>query len=94
MARRKVESFKVGISPSGESVEVEIVTDRKKPYKFTLKPDIHYPTVEDIEEKLSTALTHCVDTYEKVEVNVFKERDYVNINVKDFIDTRFTGVES
>lgn len=91
MARHQVKSFKVGIAPSGKSVEVEIKTELKKPYKFELTSDVHYPTLQDVEEKLKAALAHCVDTYEKVDVSIFKERSYVSINVKDFINTRFSG---
>ncbi|VWC54006.1 hypothetical protein [Burkholderia lata] len=91
MARHQVKSFKVSIGRSGESVRVEIETEIKKPYKFELTPDVHYPTVQDVEGKLKAALTHCVDTYEKIDISVFKDRSYVSINVKDFIDTRFSG---
>lgn len=93
MARHQVKSFNVGIAPSGTSVQVEIVTELKKPYRFELMPDIHYPTVQDIETKLQAALSHCVSNYEKVDVSIFKERNYVSINVTDFINTRFTGKE-
>ncbi|KGX05539.1 hypothetical protein Y036_2897 [Burkholderia pseudomallei] len=65
MARHQVKSFKVGIDSPGKSVRVEIETELKKPYKFELTPDVNYPTVQDVEEKLRAALTHCVDTYEK-----------------------------
>lgn len=93
MARHKVISFKVNISPSGDAVHVQIVTEIKKPYKFKLTPDASYPTVQIIEEKLNSALNHCVDTYEKVDVSVDKGRPFVWINVKDFIGTRFAGRE-
>jgi hypothetical protein len=75
----------------GLSVQVEIETELKKPYKFELTPDDHYPTAQDVEEKLKAALTHCVDTYEKVDVSIFNERSYVSINLNDFISTRFSG---
>lgn len=91
MAKHQVKSFKVGIAPSGGWVDVEIETDLQKPYRFELTPDVHYPTVLDIESKLNAALSHCVSTYEKVDVSVFKERSYVSINVKGFINTRFSG---
>lgn len=91
MARHNVKSFKVGIDPLGRSVQVEIETELKKPYKFELTPDVHYPTVQDVEARLKTALAHCVDTYEKADISIFKERSYVSINVKDYIDTRFSG---
>lgn len=91
MARHKVNSFKVNIAPSGDTVQVEIETELKKPYKFQLTPDEYYPTVQYIEEKLKAALTHCVDTYEKVDVSIYGARSYVSINVKDFIGTRFSG---
>lgn len=91
MARHEVKSFRVEISPSGTSVQVVIETELQKPYKFELTPDVNYPTVQDIEEKLKAALNHCVETYEKVDVSVFKERFYVSINVKDLINTRFSG---
>ncbi|WP_079436984.1 hypothetical protein [Zoogloea sp. LCSB751] len=91
MARHQVKSFKVGIAPSGNSVQVEIETELKKPYKFELTPDVNYPTVQDIEKKLKEALAYCVERYEKVDVSIFEERFYVSINVKDFINTRFSG---
>lgn len=91
MARHQVKSFKVGITPSGKSVEVEIETELKKPYKFELTCDVHYPTVKYIEEKLNEALVHCRDQHEKVDVSVFEARFYVTINVTGFISTRFTG---
>lgn len=91
MARHQVKSFRVGISPSGSSVQVVIETELQKPYKFELNPDSNYPTVQVIEKKLKEALNHCVETYEKAEISVFKERSYVSINVKNLIDTRFTG---
>lgn len=91
MARHQVKSFTISISPSGKSVQVEIETELKNPYRFELTPDENYPTVQDVEEKLKAALAHCVDTYEKVDVSIFKERSYVSINVKDFTYTRFSG---
>ncbi|MBH9642367.1 hypothetical protein [Burkholderia vietnamiensis] len=91
MARHKIKSFNVGITPSGDSVKVEIETELKKPYKFELTPDVNYETVQDIEEKLRAALTHCVNEYERADISVHDERFYVTINVKDFIGTRFTG---
>lgn len=91
MARHKVNSFKLKISSNGEFVQVEIETELKKPYKFQLTPDVNYPTVQDIQEKLKVALAHCVDTYEKVDVSIDLARSYVWINVKDCIGTRFSG---
>jgi len=91
MASHKVKSFKVGIAPSGDSVRVEIETELNKPYKFELTSDVNYPTLQDVETKLKAALNHCLETYEKVDVSIFKDRDYVSINVKDFISTRFSG---
>lgn len=91
MARHEVKSFNVSINPSDMWVDVEIETELKKPYKFELTPDINYPTVQDIEDKLKEALNYCVNTYEKVDVSIFEERLYVSINVKDFINTRFSG---
>ena len=91
MARHQIKSFKVNIAPSGRSVQVEIETELKKPYRFELTPDVHYQTVQDIEQTLTSALAHCVDTYEKVDVSIFKERHYVSINVAGFINTRFSG---
>lgn len=91
MSKHQVKAFKVGIAPSGESVQVEIETELEKPYRFDLWPDANYLTVQDIEERLKAALAHCVDTYKKVDISIFKERDYVTINVKDFINIRFKG---
>ena len=91
MARHQVRSFSVEIDSSNGFVNVEIVTDLKNPYKFKLRPDVHYSTLEDIKEKLDKALTHCVENFEKAEVVIFDDRSYVTINVKDFINTRFTG---
>ncbi|OZI46331.1 hypothetical protein CEK29_05525 [Bordetella genomosp. 5] len=91
MAKHQVKSYKVEIAPSGEWVGVVIETELQKPYRFQLTPDQLYPTVLDIEEKLNAALDHCISTHEKVDVSVFKERFYVSINVKGFIDTRFSG---
>lgn len=91
MARHQVKSFKVDIASSGKWVDVVIVTELKKPYRFELTPDEHYPTVQDIKGKLNAALAHCVNTHEKVDVSVFEERFYVSINVKDLISTRFSG---
>jgi len=91
MARHQVKSFSVSIDPSNSFVEVEIETELKKPYKFHLIPDANYPSLQDIHDKLNDALTHCTTNYEKVDVSVFDERFYVNINVTDFINTRFTG---
>lgn len=91
MARHSIKSFNVSINASGSAVDVEIVTELQKPYRFKLYPDMNYPTVEGIEEKLNAALGHCVTTYQKAEFNIFRQRSYVSINVKDFIDTRFTG---
>lgn len=93
MARHQVKSFKVSIDRSGTVVQVEIVTELRKPYRFELTPDVHYPTVQDVESSLRAALSHCVETYEKVDVSVYKDRGYVSINVKDFISTRFSGKE-
>ena len=92
MAKHKVVSYTVAVTPPGDAVRVDIETELKKPYQFELRPDVNYPTVQDIESKLSAALAHCVSTYEKVDVSVFADRNYVTINVKDHINTRFTGV--
>ena len=91
MARHQVKSFSVGIDPTNKFVEVEIETELKKPYRFHLTPDVNYPTLQDIHDKLKAALTHCTTSFEKVDVSVFDERFYVTINVTDFINTRFTG---
>jgi hypothetical protein len=91
MARHTVKSFTVSIDPSNTFVYVEIHTELRKPYIFHLTPDIHYPNLQFIHDKLNSALTHCTTNYEKVEVRVFDERFYVNIDVAGFIDTRFTG---
>lgn len=94
MARHIVKSFTVSIDPTNTFVEVKIHTKLKKPYKFHLTPDVHYPSLQDIHDKLTNALTHCTTNYEKVDVSVFDERFYVNINVTGFIKTRFTGKKS
>lgn len=91
MARHSIKSFNVSINASGDAVDVEIVTELKKPYRFNLRSDVHYPTVQDIELKLNTALGHCVAHHQKADFSIFSERSYVSINVTDFIDTRFTG---
>jgi len=91
MAKHQVKSFEVGIAHSGKVVHVKIDTELNKPYKFELTPDVHYPTVQDIAENLNKALDHCVNTFEKVNISIYKERFYVDIEVKDFIGTRFSG---
>jgi hypothetical protein len=91
MARHLIKSFTVSINASGDAVDVEVVTELKKSYKFNLRPDVHYPTAQDIEAKLNAALGHCVAHHQKADFSIFSERSYVSINVKDFIDTRFTG---
>lgn len=91
MARHKVISYKVQTDPTNTYVAVEIETELQKPYKFQLMPDVNYPTVAVIEQKLKEALSHCLTEYEKVDVSVFSERNYVSINVTNFINTRFTG---
>lgn len=91
MARHQVKSSDVRIDSSRTFVDVVIETELKNPYKFHLRPDVNYPTLEDIRDKLREALTHCTTTFEKVDVSVFKDRRYVSINVKGFINTRFTG---
>ena len=72
MARHSVKSFRVDIDPSNRFVDVEIETYLKKPYKFHLNPDVNYPTLQDIHDKLKEALTHCTTNYEKVDVSVFE----------------------
>lgn len=91
MARHKVVSFEVNINSSKKWVVVHIQTELKKPYKFRLTPDVNYPTLDYIEEKLVEALTHCVETFEKVDISKGKDDPYVWINVKDFISSRFMG---
>lgn len=91
MARHSIISFKVSINESGHAVDVEIVTELNNPYRFMLRPDVHYPTVQYIENKLNNALNHCVINFQKADFNIYSERSYVSINVKGFIDTRFTG---
>jgi hypothetical protein len=91
MARHSIKSFNVSTNASGDAVDVEIITELKKPYRFNLRPDVHYPTVQDIDEKLNVALSHCVAHYQKADFNILPERSYISINVKNFIDTRFTG---
>jgi hypothetical protein len=91
MARHPVKSFRVDIDPSNKFVDVEIETDLKKPYRFHLNTDANYPTLQGIRDQLNEALTHCTTNYEKVDVSIFEDRFYVNINVTDFINTRFTG---
>lgn len=91
MAKHQVKSFSVHISSSGDFVNVNIDTELKKPYKFELTPDTLYPTVQHIEDLLNKALSHCINTHEKVDVSIFADRFYVSINVKGFINTRFSG---
>ena len=91
MARHSVKSFNVSVNASGDAVDVDIVTELKKPYRFVLRPDVHYPTAQDIEAKLNAALSHCVTHHQKADFNIFSERSYISINVEGFIDTRFTG---
>jgi len=92
MARHSIKSFEVSINPAKTAVYVEIETELKKPYKFNLMPDANYSSLDVIEEKLTAALQHCVDTYEKADFDIFPERNYVSIMVKDHISIRFTGV--
>lgn len=91
MARHSIKSFNVSLNASGDAVDVDIVTELRKPYKFVLRPDVHYPTAQDIEDKLNTGLSHCVAHHQKANFNIFSERSYISIKVKGFIDTRFTG---
>ena len=91
MARHSIKSFNVSINAAGDAVDVEIITELKKPYRFNLRPDVHYPTVQDIDGKLNAALSHCIAHYQKADFNIFPERSYVSIDVKNFINTRFTG---
>ena len=48
MARHLIKSFNVSIDTSGDAVDVEIVTELNKPYKFNLRSDVHYLTAQDI----------------------------------------------
>jgi hypothetical protein len=91
LARHSIKSFSISTSTSGSSVRVKIETDLNSPYNFELFPDENYPTVQGIEQKLHAALDHCVKHYQKADFNIFPERSYITIKVKDFIDTRFTG---
>lgn len=93
MARHSIKSFNVSINASGDAVDVEITTEIKKVYRFNLRPDDNYPTVQDIDGKLNAALSHCVTRHQKADISIFADRSYIYINVKDFIDIRFTGDE-
>lgn len=91
MAKHQVKDYSVEINPSGKWVDVKITTENKKPYKFALTRDNNYLTEDVVKQKLTQALDHCHKNLEKADISIFKERSYVTINVKDFIDTRFTG---
>ena len=90
MAKHHVKSFNVAIDSSSKFVDVEIETALQKPYKIKITPDVNHPNVEHIRDELNRALTHCVTNLEKVEVSLFPSRFYASINVKDYINTRFS----
>ena len=79
MAKRPVKSFNVRIV--GNQVEVDIVTDRQKPYQYTISQDVNRPDAREIARHLQAGLAQAVATFDKVEVVEFLERNYVSIGV-------------
>jgi len=79
MAKRPLKSFNVKIA--GNSVEVDIVTDRQKPYRYLISPDVNHPDVGEIARHLDAGLNEALVTYSKVEIVEFPERFYVTIGL-------------
>lgn len=79
MAKRPLKSFNVQVV--GNTVEVNIVTDRQKPYQYSITPDTVHPDVHEIARHLNAGLAQALATFDKVEVVEFLERNYVSIGV-------------
>ena len=79
MAKRPLESFSVQIV--GGAVEVEIVTDRQKPYRYLICADEIHRDVHEIARHLDAGLGLAKATFDKVEIVEYPERFYVTIGL-------------
>jgi hypothetical protein len=79
MAKRPLKSFTVQIVDHG--MEVEIVTDRQKPYRYLICKDTIHPDVREIARHLEVGLNKAKETLAKVGISEFLERNYVSIEL-------------
>jgi hypothetical protein len=79
MAKRPLKSFNVQVV--GNQVEVDMETDRQKPYQYVIFSDTVHPDVHEIARHLNADLIQALATFDKVEVVEFLERNYVSIGV-------------
>ncbi len=79
MAKRPLKSFSVEVV--GNTVEVEIETDRQKPYRYQICPDERHPKVQEIARHLKDGLREAKETYSKIEIVEYLERSYVTIGL-------------
>lgn len=79
MAIFPVKSYSVQVI--GDEVEIDIVTDRKKPHQYTISQDSNHPDAKEIARHLKTGLALAVATSDKVEIVEILERNHVSIGV-------------
>ena len=79
MARRPLKSYTVQAVAGG--IEVEIITDRQKPYRYLICQDTVHPDLAEVERHLKAGLDVALYTHDKVEIVEFLERSYVTIGL-------------
>ncbi|MGC8213075.1 hypothetical protein [Ralstonia pseudosolanacearum] len=90
MAKRPLISYSVQIV--NNQVEVEIVTDRQKPYRYLICEDVNHPDANEIARHLNAGLSEAKATFSKVEIVEFPERTYVSIGLPiEYHSNRYTA---
>jgi hypothetical protein len=79
MAKRPLVSYSVNVV--GKDVEVEIVTDRQKPYVYTIHQDVVHPDAHEIARHLNAGLAEAKATFSKVGITEDPVRFYVSIEL-------------
>lgn len=79
MAKRPLVSYSVKVI--GTDVEVEIVTDRQKPYRYSIHQDVVHPDVHETARHLNAGLAEAKETYSKVDISEDPDRFYVFIEL-------------
>lgn len=79
MAKRPLVSYTIKVV--GTDVEVDIVTDRQKPYRYIIHEDSNHPDAQATARHLEAGLAEAKATLSKVGIAEFLERSYVTIEL-------------
>jgi hypothetical protein len=79
MAKRPLKEFEVKLVEEG--VEVSIVADRIKPYRYLITTDERHPDAKELARHLEAGLIEAKETFAKVGISEYLERHYVFIEL-------------